>query len=344
MSFTSRPNRASRPSLRRPNGRPQACEPCRKRKVACDNEQPICRRCQKAAREPQCEYILDPRMSILSPSSPAGTPQPPTPSPIPSTGPSRNIAATDPSDGGIVSILNSLSATPLVSGPGYLGPTSFYNIYEEAESRLPYRGGNGATISSPAQPGSVPSGHPPSLSQAMLDTCRTVLRQLPLRGDAEKMAPQDSYPGELFFVAAGDVIGSFYDCFGQYLGRNRTDEGLAEVAKALCLNTSRAFSDNEVEPATWAAQFCGPNSRWELLGIMFTHWASRADVFSPLRQDLSGGPRHRFELARYLKLVNMCIDISRSFTHGNTLLLFMVMRRAIIESWISGDASKCLLD
>ncbi|KAI3544827.1 fungal specific transcription factor domain-containing protein [Colletotrichum filicis] len=45
--------------LLRKNGRPQACEPCRKRKVACDHSQPICNRCRKSKRPGEvCEYIL----------------------------------------------------------------------------------------------------------------------------------------------------------------------------------------------------------------------------------------------------------------------------------------------
>ncbi|KAK1656023.1 fungal-specific transcription factor domain-containing protein [Colletotrichum phormii] len=45
--------------LFRKNGRPQACEPCRKRKVACDHAQPVCNRCRKSKRPGEvCEYIL----------------------------------------------------------------------------------------------------------------------------------------------------------------------------------------------------------------------------------------------------------------------------------------------
>ncbi|KAL7919118.1 N-terminal binuclear Zn cluster-containing/DNA binding domain-containing protein [Trichoderma austrokoningii] len=42
--------------LRRPNGRMQACDPCRSRKVACDHQQPICRRCIGRGQEDECVY------------------------------------------------------------------------------------------------------------------------------------------------------------------------------------------------------------------------------------------------------------------------------------------------
>ncbi|KAI0389661.1 hypothetical protein F5Y17DRAFT_111397 [Xylariaceae sp. FL0594] len=46
------------PILRRPNGRPQACEPCRKRKVACDHAHPICNRCRKRRQTAECVYLI----------------------------------------------------------------------------------------------------------------------------------------------------------------------------------------------------------------------------------------------------------------------------------------------
>lgn len=42
--------------LRRPNGRMQACDPCRLRKVACDHQQPVCRRCIGRGQEDECVY------------------------------------------------------------------------------------------------------------------------------------------------------------------------------------------------------------------------------------------------------------------------------------------------
>ncbi|ESU07062.1 hypothetical protein FGSG_11996 [Fusarium graminearum PH-1] len=52
---------ADAPLLRRLNGRPQACDPCRARKVACDHGQPTCSRCEK--RKESCVYtISEPRV------------------------------------------------------------------------------------------------------------------------------------------------------------------------------------------------------------------------------------------------------------------------------------------
>ncbi|KAL6887327.1 N-terminal binuclear Zn cluster-containing/DNA binding domain-containing protein [Trichoderma longibrachiatum] len=42
--------------LRRPNGRPVACDNCRARKVACDHQQPVCRRCEDRGQQAECVY------------------------------------------------------------------------------------------------------------------------------------------------------------------------------------------------------------------------------------------------------------------------------------------------
>ncbi|KAK5996606.1 hypothetical protein PT974_01943 [Cladobotryum mycophilum] len=43
-------------ALRRLNGRLQACDPCRSRKVSCDHGQPVCRRCIKRNQDSECVY------------------------------------------------------------------------------------------------------------------------------------------------------------------------------------------------------------------------------------------------------------------------------------------------
>ncbi|KAM0451209.1 hypothetical protein ACHAPV_010055 [Trichoderma viride] len=53
--------------LRRPNGRMQACDPCRTRKVACDHQQPVCRRCISRGQEDECVYTSSlPRKPLSS--------------------------------------------------------------------------------------------------------------------------------------------------------------------------------------------------------------------------------------------------------------------------------------
>lgn len=47
------------------NGRLQACEPCRKRKLACDHMIPVCSRCQKREQTSDCVYLSAPPTNNL---------------------------------------------------------------------------------------------------------------------------------------------------------------------------------------------------------------------------------------------------------------------------------------
>ncbi|KAJ4214343.1 hypothetical protein NW759_010361 [Fusarium solani] len=329
-------DRASRPSLRRPNGRPQACEPCRKRKVACDNGQPICRRCQKTSRSSQCQYIVDPRMSILSPSTPGRSLSSPTSSHSSCQPPTGSTRAT--STGDIRTFADPLPCNPS-SSLGYLGPTSFCNIYEEAEENLfiARRTDCGCT---PQQAEPVPSIELPDLSPRMLEICLSVLRKVPHREEGEKLCRIYANPNELWLRLVGHrTLDSFYDTFGYCLGHDRTDAGLGEIAKRMCYNTSQPLSEDEEEPERWWQQFSGMNFRWEALGIIFTYWAFGTNVSTPLRAELLRDPRYKFHMTDYLEAVNLCVDVCRSLTNGNSFLLFFLLRRGILESMRSGDAS-----
>lgn len=69
------PSASSRSVPLHRNGRTPACEPCRKRKMACDYTLPACQRCRKKKQELDCIYIQapmtrrSPTQSITSPRS-----------------------------------------------------------------------------------------------------------------------------------------------------------------------------------------------------------------------------------------------------------------------------------
>lgn len=56
-SHSSTPASALGTPGRRRNGRLQACEPCRKRKVSCDHAFPACRRCRARNNPNGCVYL-----------------------------------------------------------------------------------------------------------------------------------------------------------------------------------------------------------------------------------------------------------------------------------------------
>jgi Zn(2)-Cys(6) binuclear cluster domain-containing protein/transcription factor-like protein len=339
---TERPSRAS---LRRPNGRPQACEPCRKRKVACDNRQPVCRRCEKTSRGPDCQYIVDPRMSIVAPVTPAVVGVPPG-SPTSSHASSRvhqptaAVRRTSVSSSSFSPITDTPLSNP-VTGPGYLGPTSFCGIYEEAEERLSLFREIACENARSHADAHIPTSSLPDLSPRTLETCLVVLRQIPLRKEAERLCAVYTNPNEMWYWLFGPrALASLYDTFGECLeDGKRSDIALADMAKRLCYNTSRPFPENEDEPKVWERQFSGDNFRWETLAILFTYWAFGTNVSTPVRCEIMQVPKLRHKMNDYLEGIDICIQLCRSLNNGNTFLLFVLFRRTILESMKSGDAS-----
>lgn len=327
--------------LRRPNGRPQACEPCRKRKVACDNHQPICRRCQKAARSVHCEYIVDSRMSIRTPLSP-GQPISALPTSASSaSSPGHQIQEPRISDvGNIGATVDSLPRYPFIE-TGYLGPTSFCDIYEQAQENLSIpRGRSSGNSSTAGQVDTASSLKLPKLSPQTLERCVAVLRKVPRREEGERLCNSYSNPNEIWLGLVGHrVRDSFYDTFGQYLGDDRTDSGLGQIAKRLCYNTSRTLLEDDKDPEQWVHQFSGPNLRWETMGIIFFYWANCTYLSTPLYAELLRNPQHKSDVTDYLEAMDFCIEISKSLTNGNSLLVFLLLRRGLLESMKSGDTS-----
>jgi hypothetical protein len=119
--------------LRR-NGRPQACEPCRKRKMACDHGFPICQRCKKRKTTGDCVYLAAPMtrtpdkeqalpspLSIISNQAPANLPPPASQESI---GP-RPAGKPEPK-----------TSTLFTNPTSYLGSTSFSAVFWENQEDL----------------------------------------------------------------------------------------------------------------------------------------------------------------------------------------------------------------
>ncbi|KZL87499.1 fungal specific transcription factor [Colletotrichum incanum] len=242
--------------LFRKNGRPQACEPCRKRKVACDHAQPICNRCRKSKRSGEvCEYILgDSPASRETPrqtrprESRRGSRPPSLPSTAPTFQPPVTVAQLVPRPAAISQTVSttttaspvttaasrsrtsvpaslptspesvSTGATPAVLGIGYLGFTSFCGIYEETRSSL-----NRLQPSDATPIGEIGTTtycglecSPPLTNQA-LETCLNILRHVPDRETGLRLFESHVNPSDGWIrLAAKRMITSLYETFPQY--------------------------------------------------------------------------------------------------------------------------------
>src|SRR5277367_4626713 len=115
---------------RRRNGRPQACEPCRKRKIACDHTLPVCQRCKRRKTASACIYLAAPMTQKLE-----VDPELPNLSSLP---------ALDIASPGLQrSSIHSESTPPkaaaqaiLTNSSVFFGPTSFSAVFHENQEDL----------------------------------------------------------------------------------------------------------------------------------------------------------------------------------------------------------------
>ncbi|KAI0849497.1 hypothetical protein F5Y00DRAFT_261629 [Daldinia vernicosa] len=318
------------PLLLRRNGRPQACDPCRKRKLACDHTQPVCSRCKKRKQDGECVYLAS-SSRISTSKSPLPSPAPSTPLPSPRRGSLRHPQ-------------NNPALTPdtQVSGlfrPGYLGPTSYCNIYEDTENSLSLLQGSDsvATQSESIAHYAPIEGSQTNLSVRVRDLALKVLRNIPdpIQGSS---LPYKSGSDSWIYKIAERVVGSLYEVFGDYFSvGSRPTAKLEELARIICANTSRPFSDEESDPDKWFSQFSGKNIRWELIGILSMFWefvpGSNAEFWKGKR---SVKFDRGFRITR--ENMHLSLDLCKEFSAGNSMMLCLSQRCTIVDSMSVGDA------
>ncbi|KAI2627790.1 hypothetical protein GGR54DRAFT_628839 [Hypoxylon sp. NC1633] len=303
--------------LRRPNGRLQACDPCRKRKLACDHTQPVCNRCRKRRQNAECVYDI------------SG----PQPSPASSTRPSASWRrTTQPSQNGLV--VTPDTEVPNSAGSGYLGPTSYCTVYDEI-----FRGSQSATSQTDnvyEYPALERSND--IMSPRVREMCLRVLRNLPGPTTGGLIRHTHCVSDGWIFPIAARVVRSLYDTYGQYLGNDRSIEKLEEMARKFCMNTTRPLSDNESDPDRWTSQFSGENMRWEIVGLLSIFWEYVPGSETAL---LKGRRSPEYDTAFRMKRENvyLCNELCKEFSPGNSLMLYLSQRCAIIHSLVVGDAN-----
>ena len=332
---------AADPLLRRRNGRPQACDPCRSRKVSCDHAQPVCLRCQRRKQQQQCVYtITSHSVSSLGRAQPSRPPGARTRQALPSTGsssrssPPSHHAAPSPRTNSTTSGSDSPAATAATPAPrqsGYLGYTSYSAVYQETSHSLSRLQGAG-TLSLPGlAPASirsnsgVPAAVPePVLSPLTREMALAVLRSLPGLNNAA--LPSD-ISTSLCDGWARTLASRILPCAQAFLRRglddandDNDDSRLEDLAKLLCANTAKPINEDlTTDLDGWLGQFTGDNLRWESLGLLF------------ICKHMWPGRRAAGQEAP-LTCVAACIDLAKKFPEGNLMQLYVCHRRMILES------------
>ncbi|KAI0202929.1 hypothetical protein F4808DRAFT_420255 [Astrocystis sublimbata] len=319
------------PLLRRPNGRPQACEPCRKRKVACDHTQPVCNRCRKKRQAGDCVYLASESRALhaarrLQPPSPLSSASPAVPHSI-----SPDVSETPPDNRG----------NDRQMGSGYLGFTSFSAVFEETQISL---SSVRSSLATPPESSEYSQENPTpdqfTLSPRTREACLFVLKNVP-NPSRGKICLRSSPAEAWYYYFLDRVLNSFYEAFGHYFGPQKSDKSLEELATIISKNTTTLplSDDDDITAYQWIAQFSGSRTRWETLGLLFGFWdfeVNSITIEKSLTQDEYGRPSPVTK-----KCVDFCVALCHECsTPTNSMLLFVTYRRLIMETIIFGDMSR----
>ena len=311
--------------LRRRNGRKQACEPCRRRKVACDHGVPVCQRCRRRSTAGDCVY--------LTPSPDAATPsrnrphRPHDMAPPVAHGPTPSTTT----DG-----------TPCpgsVRDTGYLGATSFSAVLQETQDNLSVQG---TPYTVDQTPQTIPRPRQRvTLNQRLAAQALEALENIPERRAAHIIFKQHINPNDGWCrLAAEMLIDSLWTTFSSSLEPNRSLSGLTEMAETLSTNSQTQLNEDLIDPDEWFQSFSGNNFRWECLGILFTSWAFGALPIKIPNNFITTHQEKRAIFRKFKESAWMCAEMARDTRASNTLLVYLLYKHSLLESIDTGDFSK----
>lgn len=327
---------------RRRNGRPQACEPCRRRKVACDHRLPICSRCIRKSAPQNCRYLI--KGQLVTPALPsAGTRrqsadsrqhgQPAEPSP-PTLSPTALKDLASPSD--------------RISG--YLGATSFPEFYRETQKHLDHVAGlepalDGLAGSNNSGMASTNTAVPDAVA---FETAFAVLRTIPEQGGANFLCGRNVNPSDAWCrLAVYRLHDSLWKTLGHFLKGERSNDALSQMALLLFQNSSKPLREDFTDAEEWYEAFSGINFRWESLGLLFGYWTFGATSLlenGNLEQCKQLGSHNRRNLMQmYKSSTTKCVDFCRLANSNNTMMVVLIHMSSLTASLITGDTGKLLL-
>ncbi|TLD17301.1 uncharacterized protein PgNI_00180 [Pyricularia grisea] len=364
---------------RRRNGRQQACEPCRKRKLACDHSLPTCSRCKRRNAESSCVYLIasgsparttrgsdgNLRQRSTRPTTTTNTTSTPI-HPVREQQPSHHARPASALHSPLAS--SSSSITPNSSGaptspsiaidtPGYLGPTSFSAVFREAQGHL-----SPAPAPVSNADGRYPAGAPPRHAEApfphrtspcKLDRAVSLLQSLPNLKTARLLAEINISPMDAWVrPAAVHMMESMYAVFF-----GSCDDGadsshpivdLRAMAELIFANTATTLKEDVDDPAAWMASFSGKTMRWESVGEIFVIFAfgalelNASNNWEHFRASVAGTALEGREGRAIAIGWKECAAKCAEFCKDeqpSSLLLSLYHKNIVLESMDSGDTS-----
>ncbi|KAK1241072.1 hypothetical protein MKX08_001046 [Trichoderma sp. CBMAI-0020] len=321
---------------RRRNGRPQACEPCRRRKVACDHRLPICSRCIRKSAPQNCRYLIKGQLVTPALSSAATRRQ--------SVDSRQHGQPAEPSPPTLSPTALKDLASPSDRISGYLGATSFPEFYRETQKHLdcvaglePTRDGLAGSNNS-----GITSTNTAVPDAAAFEAAFAILRLIPEQGGANFLYARNVNPSDAWCRLAVDRLhDSLWKTLGHFLEGERSNEALSQMALFLFQNSSKPLREDFADPEEWYAAFSGINFRWESIGILFGYWTFGATSLlengNPEQCKQLGNHNRRNLMQMYKSGTTRCLDLCRLANSNNTMMVFLMHLSSLTASLITGD-------
>jgi hypothetical protein len=330
---------------RRRNGKQQACEPCRKAKIACDHTLPICERCKRRKVAAKCVYIDAPMTRSPAEGRKSSIIHIPlTPTTGSSVSPKVPLSTPDPKP----------KAGPFIKSGGFFGPTSFSAVFLENRENL---GNDDIQISNDSGPYPAPDESLQSQTFFMLASNENrgpprvalgakVLRAFPDQHTCKFLLEwyfANTHECAFHKPSLMAVASSVWAMFGRYLKEPRRMSDLEQASALLCKNAETALSEFE-DYDNWLASFCGENLRWEVVGMVFGALTS-ATLALPERDAFFCTQRGQRTNRKYFAMemkdcVQTCITLSNYMDLINMQMVSLLTKNLILQTVLSGDTSK----
>ncbi|KAH7310917.1 hypothetical protein B0I35DRAFT_358349 [Stachybotrys elegans] len=327
------------PLVTRRNGKLQACEPCRRRKVACDHEYPVCRRCRRRPNgEAMCHYLTPDQESGPGPVESSGPRRPPTAASVPvarSTSPQQTNRHIEPND--------RIWSSPAARAPaGFFGSISILAAYLETETTLAVRSSVafGTDASAPINiDTSLPS---PVEIQDMVNRDRganflavKILQAIPKHSPTITLFQPHIDPNDEWMKKIGErLLDSFWLTFGHYFRAQERDVELSKLGSMICINTRKSCKEDHDDPVAWIDSFSGQNMRWEAIGLIFV-----CAAFGEISASASSNADHGSRLAYFTECCSSCITLANMGGSSGSLMLFLLHKRSVLQACMHGETS-----
>ncbi|KAK7403538.1 hypothetical protein QQX98_010717 [Neonectria punicea] len=225
------------------------------------------------------------------------------------------------------------------AGLGGAGFPSYSSVFEETKNSLLLLEGQGSQ-GNETQVGACRDQRRVAfrnLPRPLQETCLLVLQCLPGQSNEQvvfRESPTKTRGWD--FLAVKEITFSLQEMLGDLA--NREGPTLEAVAEIICSNTAQPIQDDLSSSQQWLDQFCGPNLRWESLGLLWALLARTSDALGAHQEAHLDWIEGKQSLDTARACLNYCIKATRHFTEGNYLLVELCRRRATLDSIVDGDA------